>query len=775
MREALTRVRSRGEGLRLRIVGGSAAHCVPWEYAVLPPDHGEPTETDFLALMPDVSIVRDQSIPLAAWPSTALPFRIAATAAHPACAGQLDVAHERALLHDALRDLRGVELVWSADGRRPSAAAKAQMFHFAGHGAFEPAGAGAGAAGARDIEAGQSASSGDDARAGHLVFEAPDGSPDRLSAGRLGVILREMGVLIAVLNACRTASRDGAHAWNSVAAALLKAGVRSVIAMQHAVLDASAIAFAAAFYRSLAIGGSLDEAARNGRMAVFDRGDAFGWGTPVLYSCASDGRVFPDAHGIEANRTVLHEIDQRIRRSYQSRLLDRPAPRARNRPAGDPAPQRVRLHVIQGPDAGRTFTLQLRDRFVIGRAPKAHFQVTQDGYFSRYHLLVEANPPNILLQDLHSRNGTLVNQVKVSAPTPLHHGDVVSSGSTQIRVELDRPLSPRSHASNMTIAVQCLRCGAQARNEQPRSCDEQMAFFCAACRAALFDAPGLPPGYRVIRELGRGVMGAVYLADHVRHGVRAVKLIVPRVAISRRVSDAFVRELSACTALQHRNIVTTFDHHLLSAGVFGTTMKHVDGPSLHELILHNPRGIDPHHAVQLTLQILDGLAHAHDRGVVHRDLKETNVLIERDGQAQPNVRISDFGLASAYELLGAGGFTRTSEVTRTAPHMPPERIVDFGNLTPLADLYSAGSVLYRLLTGSHAFEFRAGRDPLVTILEDDIVPVARRAPAVPPAVAAIVERAMRKDPAHRFPAAREMRQALIAAVTPAPRHLAVAR
>src|SRR5262245_54096983 len=98
LREALTRVRSRDEGLRIRIVGGDAVHCVPWEYALLQPERGEASETDFLALMPDVSIVRDQSIPLVAWSKTTMPFRIVAAAAHPACTGQIDVARERALL-----------------------------------------------------------------------------------------------------------------------------------------------------------------------------------------------------------------------------------------------------------------------------------------------------------------------------------------------------------------------------------------------------------------------------------------------------------------------------------------------------------------------------------------------------------------------------------------------------------------------------------------------------------------------------------------------------
>ena len=772
--DALTRVRSRGEGLRLRIVGGNLVHCVPWEYAVLPSDHGEATEMDFLALMPDVSIVRDQAIPLAPWPQTCLPFRIAATAAHPACTGQLEVARERTLLQEALADLKGtVELTWGPGGGRPSTAVKAHMFHFAGHGAFEPTRTPI--EGAREFGDPEPAPGSPDSGGGHLVFETPGGSPDRLSAGQLGVILREMGVRVAVLNACRTASRDGIRSWSSVAAALLKAGVRSVVAMQHAILDASAIAFAAAFYRSLAIGGTLDEAARNGRIAVFDRGDMFGWGTPVLYSYALDGVVFPEARGSTANRTVLREIDQRIRRGFQSRLLERATARSPVATPGEPCPQQVRLRVIAGPEVGRHFTLRMRDRFVVGRAPGAHLQVTQDAYFSRHHLLIDANPPNILLQDLQSTNGTAVNGARASAPRVLHHGDVISGGNTRIKIELDRSNEPRSSASTMAIAVRCLRCGVQARNEQPRFCNEEMAYFCGGCRDALFAAPPAPPGYQVTRELGRGVMGAVYLAIHIERGVHAVKLIVPRAAISRRVSDAFMRELSRCTQLEHGNIVRTLGHHRLSPGVFCTTMERVDGPDARELLRRNPGGIKPYDAVWLTIQLLDGLAYAHDRQVVHRDLKEANILIGRDPRGELLLKISDFGLATPYETLGASGFTTTGDVASTNPHMPPERILDFRNVTPLADVYSAGAVLYRLLTGEYAFDFRAQRDPVATLLEDDVVPIASRKPTVPGAIAAIAERAMRKDPAQRFAGAVEMRRALVAALDAMPQHRAVGR
>jgi CHAT domain len=298
VRQALARLRARGQGLRLRIFS-DALHWVPWEYAILPPERGEATATDFLALMPDVSIVRDQACPLPDELFEARPpFRILGAAAHPKLAAQIDVKEERRLLEAALRDVRGVELQWVDGGARPAPSADlrpAQMFHFAGHGAFNRVTTAAGPTrhvALAEAQDGQPQEPG----TGVLIFDDGSGGEDRVTAGELGVILRELGVRVAVLNACQSARRDTAHAWSSVAAALLHAGIHSVVAMQHAILDASAIGFSAAFYRALAAGDSLDGAAHRGRVAVFARGDGLGWGTPVLYLPEKlDGVVFRDA------------------------------------------------------------------------------------------------------------------------------------------------------------------------------------------------------------------------------------------------------------------------------------------------------------------------------------------------------------------------------------------------------------------------------------------------------------------------------------------------
>jgi hypothetical protein len=776
LREALHLVRARSAGLRLRIVGGDLVHCLPWEYTVLPPEHGEPTETDFLALMPDVSMVRDQSIPYAPFTATAPPLRIAAAAAHPTCAEPIDVVGERIALEDALRDLHGiVELVWSPGGARPSTATRAQIFHFGGHAAFDLAGPAS--PGSRDLGLADTASPGSGPpRAGYLVFEGPGGAPDRVTAGQLGVILREMGVRVAVLNACKTASRDGSRAWSSIAAALLKAGVRSVVAMQHAVLDASAVAFASAFYRSLALGGSLDEAARNGRIAVFDRGDGFGWGTPVLYLCGADGQVVPEAARADAHRTALKDLDERAARSYRARV-HRDTTGAASAPALDgDGPARILLRVTEGPDRGRAFALKPRDRFVMGRAPTAHFQLVHDGFFSRHHLMVEANSPEVLVRDLKSMNGTFVNQRRITRPTRLRHGDVISGGKTRLRLELDaasasaraaRPQhgagDPGASGSQDGLSVRCTRCRAGAVLDQLWSASDDMMYLCAACQAALIDEPPTLPGYPVTMRIRRGSIGAVYLAEHAVLGRRALRLIVPRVATSLQMRRMFLQQAASHAALAHPHIVRLFDVQQIG-GVFWAATEYVEGGNAGDLVKRSPGGLEIHQAAAIIGQALEGLAHAHDRRFVHRDLKDSKLLIGRDDRGQPVAKIADFGIARSCEMSGISGFTAPGAVAAAAPYMAPERILDIVDANPASDLYSMGAILYYLLTGEHAFSFGAQAEPIVTVLENEIIPITRRKPSVPSAVAAVVERAMNKDPRQRFQAAEDMRQALLAAV-----------
>lgn len=453
---------------------------------------------------------------------------------------------------------------------------------------------------------------------------------------------------------------------------------------------------------------------------------------------------------------------------------------------------KIHLRVVEGPDLGRTFTFETRDRFILGRAPTANFQIANDLFFSRHHLMLEVNPPNVLLQDLMSMNGTFVNDHKVEAPTPLKDGDTIGGGKTRLRLELEEPrfavpapVSPvaapaavraaavpaqnrapgaRPADVGTKVSVRCLRCGVATPNELPRLRAENMAYFCDPCQAVLVAEPKLLPGYQVVRELGRGAMGAVYLAVHAVLGRRALKMILPRAAMSQRMRDLFVREAASQAILDHPRIVRVHDFQETARGIFCMVMEFVEGTSAESLLETNPAGLEPRRAASIVVQALEGLAHAHGKGIVHRDIKDANLLVGHDDQGQLAVKLSDFGLAKSYETSGASGFTRTGDVAGTIPYMAPEQITDFKNVRPFADLYSMGATLYHLLANQPAYDFRRETDPLITILEEEIVPLQRRKPTIPPAIAMVAEHAMRKDPSRRFASANEMRAALIAAL-----------
>jgi serine/threonine-protein kinase len=445
---------------------------------------------------------------------------------------------------------------------------------------------------------------------------------------------------------------------------------------------------------------------------------------------------------------------------------------------------KVHLRVVEGPDAGRAFTFETRDRFLIGRAPTAHFQITQDNYFSRHHMMLEVNPPNVMLQDLQSTNGTVVNSAgKIKGAVNLADGDTIGGGKTRIKLTIEddailatelprapstpvRPSQPITvpNRTSEKVAVQCLRCGARAANELPRSRAENMAYFCDTCQAALVEEPKLVPGYQVVRRLGNGAMGAVYLA--VQTAVSrpvAIKMILPRAAMSQKIRDMFLREAKEHARLDHPRVVRLFDLQESAPGIFCMVMEYVEGHDAGELLKDSPGGIDPKLAVEVISQALEGLQHAHDHGIVHRDIKDANLLVGRDKRGNVAVKLSDFGLAKSYETSGASGFTSTGTIAGTVPYMAPEQILDFKNVKPAADLYSMGATLYHLLTGQLAYDFGREIDPLVMILEKDIVPLQKRKPSIPAALAQVVERSLKKDPKQRHRDADEMRQALRAA------------
>lgn len=399
-------------------------------------------------------------------------------------------------------------------------------------------------------------------------------------------------------------------------------------------------------------------------------------------------------------------------------------------------PARVMLHVVSGPHAGARFEFSRHETLVVGRSRRVQLRLADDPYFSRFHFRLEIRPPECYLLDLGSRNGIRVNGRPLREAL-LRDGDVISGGSTEIRLSVTPP-----------------SCGVSTVHYRPAHTE-------ALRPVPSGTSPVLPaiPGYELLHELGQGAMGVVYAAIRKSTGERlALKTIVPSAETGGHAVPLFIREANVLSQLRHPRIVL-FHEFGMAGGQLYLAMEYVPTVDLPSVLDQQPATARTRIGCGIVCQVLEALSHAHARSLVHRDIKPSNLLITRAGR-KLNVKISDFGLAKNYVDAGFSGMTRDGETRGTLAFMPPEQIVDCRYAKPPCDLYSAGATLYYLLTGTYPFEFSAGRSRFSVVLEDPPVPVRERRPDVPAPLAAVIERALAKDPSDRFASAMEMHSAL---------------
>ena len=261
--------------------------------------------------------------------------------------------------------------------------------------------------------------------------------------------------------------------------------------------------------------------------------------------------------------------------------------------------------------------------------------------------------------------------------------------------------------------------------------------------------------YRILRRVGSGGMADVYCAEDTQLGRQvALKLLYPRFAEDEQFVERFRREASSAAGLQHPNIVQVFDRGEWD-GNYYIAMEFLPGRNLKQVVREHG-ALDPALAVDLVIQILKAARFAHRRGIVHRDIKPHNVIVDDEGRA----KVTDFGIARA----GASDMTETGSIMGTAQYLSPEQAQGLP-VDARSDLYSIGIVLYELLTGRPPFDAESAVTIALKQVSEEPVPPRRINPAVPPAVEAVVMRALRKDPAERFQDADEMIAALEAAMT----------
>lgn len=429
---------------------------------------------------------------------------------------------------------------------------------------------------------------------------------------------------------------------------------------------------------------------------------------------------------------------------------------------------RVTLRVLAGPYTGREFTFDQHDTFLIGRADTAHLYLPEDRFFSRHHCLLEIAPPRCFLRDLGSTNGTFVNGQKVTEAF-LRSGDRIQGGQTVLEVEVqaEQPATVNSfEAPTLTrptvVMVECANCG---RREQTEASDanEKMSFVCEDCREELKRQPQPVPGYESIKLLGRGGMGCVMLARDEKTGRQvAIKTLLPEVAVTEVSLRRFMREIQVAAALEHPNIVRFIESGTNNGAVYLVT-EYVEGSDAARLADAQGGRLPYREAIDIVSQALDALAYAHSKGYIHRDIKESNILI--CGTA-PNftAKLTDFGLAKSFTQSGMSGITMAGDMAGTFAYMPPEQIRDFRNVRPTSDIYAIGMTAYSLLAGDTALDLGPHNDIAGTvkaIFEGQIIPLRQRAPEVPERVAEVIERALAKDPVDRWQSAAAMRTALM--------------
>lgn len=281
--------------------------------------------------------------------------------------------------------------------------------------------------------------------------------------------------------------------------------------------------------------------------------------------------------------------------------------------------------------------------------------------------------------------------------------------------------------------------------------------------------------YELLELIGEGGFGGVYRARHIHTG-QIVALKVARDGVDAEAANRILAEGRAAGRLAHPNVVGILDGGVAATGETFVVMELLHGMTLDGVSKQNGGRLDVVRAVDLAVQMLDGLAAAHARGVVHRDIKPSNVFVTAStssaGAPCDLVKVIDFGIS---KLRAAGTTTRApvgsaalravytlpGTIMGTPGYMAPEQLGDARSVDARADVYSVGATLYELLSGTKPIPFEGLESWMRRLSTEPAPPLQSVAPLVPPHIAQAVDRALARDPDARWPSATALRDALM--------------
>jgi serine/threonine protein kinase len=287
------------------------------------------------------------------------------------------------------------------------------------------------------------------------------------------------------------------------------------------------------------------------------------------------------------------------------------------------------------------------------------------------------------------------------------------------------------------------------------------AYLTQGLRAQLYLARKLGQ-YRLIRKLGEGGMGEVYLAEHeLLKRPCALKLINTRDRSDPLILARFEREVRSAARLSHPNTIEIFDYGHTDDGTFYYVMEYLQGLTLLELV-RKAGPLPAGRVVYLFRQVCAGLAEAHGLGLVHRDLKPANVFVALRGGESDVAKVLDFGIVKLMQDPDAAALTAAGSLSGTPLFMAPEQAMDDGTLDARADIYALGAMMYFTLTGRPPFLGRSVMDVIAAHLRDPVVRPSRHRRGLPEDLEQVVLRCLAKEPDERFCSVKRLDEALAA-------------
>ncbi|MDH6356409.1 protein kinase [Parabacteroides sp. PF5-9] len=488
----------------------------------------------------------------------------------------------------------------------------------------------------------------------------------------------------------------------------------------------------------------------------------------------------------------------------------------------------VVLKISKGGVVGKTFRFNRKEAIFIGRQDDCGI-VLPESTISRYHCLLEINPPVVVIKDLGSLNGTYLNGYKIGQRDRqlsseeaaglqqdeyfVHAGDCLRLGKEcEIMVDIlveGEEESATNEARELQkqgfpvylqrrkikdtiifsegeepVSRKCEICGT------PLSGGIHEPNICSAClknpeKAMDFLMDQMLLGesrvgeivdYRKMKRLGHGGMGEVWLVENSEGEEAALKIMLPKAAVNENSRNLFLREANIAGQLNHKHIVRQY-HSGHSGDTYFILMEYCRGENLETLVIRKGGKLPIEQASEIVLQLLEGLEYAHSqvvevdladgqrrlaKGIVHRDLKPSNILLS-DYSTHPIVKISDFGLAKAFETAGLSGYTQAGQRAGTPGFMARQQVIDFRSAKPAVDVWAAAATYYFMLTGTTPKEFKK-KDKVKVILNEKPIPIRERNRDIPQALAEVIDRALIELPEIGIQSAGELRTRIIAAL-----------